>query len=113
MSRIFPDPYGAQIRQALEQGLRGIAKVAQFAAEFFVGASAQAEFTKSFGPTTEQVTVIAPTPKTASFVASAPVVELTQDVIFSKTFVAVGTIGTSTTTTKTPVFTPLAEVFQV
>lgn len=105
--KIFPPPYAPQIRQALEQGLRGIAKVCNFTAVKQFLAFPQAEFFKSFGPLTKTVAIKPPTPKTASFIASAPVMQVTNDVLETAAFVATKMTSIITPTPKTAGFTTL------
>lgn len=110
MSRIFPDPNANQIRQALEQGLRGIHKACSFTAEMFVEAQPLVLKAINF-LCSKSVSVKTPTAKIATFVASAPVVQVTNDALKTASFVAAASIASVATALKTAALTALAETF--
>ena len=116
MSKLVPDPNAPQIRQALEQGLRGISKTAVFTAFHEVFAQPLAGINITFPTPVHTVTKITPFNKNAVFVASAPFVAVTRDCLKTAMFVAVGTAAKVTapfTITKTPAFTAVAFVQQI
>lgn len=91
MSQIIPNPNARQIRQALEQGLRGIAKtISAMSAAFEVFAQPLVSKFGIFGPATVSMSIKTPTPETAVFTAGTPVVQITNDALKTASFVTVG-----------------------
>lgn len=91
MSQIVPSPNARQIRQALQQGLQGIAQNIIFGASAAVFAQPLAAKFASF-LITNAIAIKAPaTTKTPAFTATTPVVQVTHDTTKSASFAAVGT----------------------
>lgn len=138
MSQIVPNPNARQIRQALEQGLRGIAKAAAFIPTF--GVFAQPLIAKFVNFVCSKSIAIVPTSmsKTAAFsdtfdtgipLSAEFVVQVTADTSKTASFVATGTAaivpesGTYDLTLEVALnsgeagsftaFESLAEVFQI
>lgn len=126
MSQIVPSPNARQIRQALEQGLRGIAKAISMSAQVMVTSFPLLSKFATFTISTKTITIVPTTVNKTPTMTRAVVVQTTQDVSKTASWTTTGTVALVPTTGSfdqtleidlgggsTPGFDALAEVFQI